>query len=103
MPFSSSLSVLKTDDFLWICVQCPDPPACVAGTYSGDGKNGGGDRACQPCPAGTFQNETGSSSECTDCVAGKYAREGVLRILPIKRPVSVSLSFSLSLSLCVCV
>ena len=33
---------------------------------------------------------TAGASECTDCVAGKYAAEGVLRILPIKRPLSLS-------------
>jgi hypothetical protein len=33
----------------WLVVKCPDPPACVAGTVSplGDGKNGGGDKACE--------------------------------------------------------
>ena len=52
---------------------------------------------------------TAGASECTDCVAGKYAAEGVLRLLPIKGPVCVFLSpslylfLSLSLSLCVCV
>jgi hypothetical protein len=41
---------------------CPDPPVCVAGTFSADGKNAGGDKACQLCPPGQFQTATGSSS-----------------------------------------
>ena len=42
--------------------ECPEPAACVAGTYSEDGKNAGGDKACQHCPPGKFQTSTGSSS-----------------------------------------
>ena len=33
-------------------VQCPDPPQCVAGKYSPDGLDGGGNKACSSCPAG---------------------------------------------------
>ncbi len=36
---------------------CPDPPTCVAGTYSDDGM---ARYACQPCPAGTW-SKTGAS------------------------------------------
>ena len=46
---------------------------------------------------------TTGASECTNCVAGKYAPEGVLRILPIKRPVSVCLFVSMCVCVCVCV
>jgi len=52
----------------------PAPPACpAAGTYSGEGKNAGGDKACQKCPPGKFQTVTGSTA-CTGylCAAGKY-------------------------------
>ena len=42
--------------------ECPEPAACVAGTYSEDGKNAGGTKACQQCPSGKFQTSTGSSS-----------------------------------------
>ena len=41
---------------------CPDPPVCNAGSFSPDGKNAGGDKACQLCPSGKFQTSTGSSS-----------------------------------------
>ena len=33
-------------------VQCPNPPPCVAGKYSPDGLNAGGNKACSSCPAG---------------------------------------------------
>ena len=46
----------------WLVVQCPDPPVCNAGSFSPDGKNAGGDKACQLCPSGKFQTSTGSSS-----------------------------------------
>ena len=73
---------------------CPDPPVCVAGTFSplGGGKNGGGEKACQQCPPGKFSGlttQTNSSScqqcppgkfgtatgasVCTDCIPGKYS------------------------------
>ena len=54
-------------------LSCPEPPPCAAGNYSrGVGKNGGGDYACQQCPPGKFQTETGASV-CTDCPAGKFS------------------------------
>ena len=30
---------------------CPDPPACEPGSFSPDGKNGDGDKACFDCTA----------------------------------------------------
>ena len=50
---------------------CADPSACVAGTFSFDGKGGGADRACQPCPPGTYAGSAGSYT-CTHCAAGKF-------------------------------
>ena len=58
----------------WPYSYCPEPPVCAAGNFSplGDGKNGGGEKACQQCPPGKFQTATGSAV-CIDCEAGKYS------------------------------
>jgi len=53
---------------------CADPPVCDAGTFSADGKNAGGDKACQQCPPGKFSTATGSTV-CTSCGAGKFSAE----------------------------
>ena len=108
-PFSSSLSVLKTDDFLWICVQCPEPPACVAGTYSDSGKNRAGDGACQPCPAGTFSSVGSSSSVssssfvtvlcvfvCAPMCTVRQWWSVYVNSLPPSLPIFLSFSLSLS-------
>ena len=56
-------------------VNCPEPPACVAGTYNRvDGKKGGGAnraKACQQCPPGLLSTTTGTTL-CSDCTAGKF-------------------------------
>ena len=48
---------------------------------------------------------TTGASQCANCVAGKYAPEGVLKILSIKRPVCVCLSACVYVCgyVCVCV
>ena len=51
---------------------CADPPQCAAGKYSPDGRAGGGDRACTPCPAGKFEPAAGSTA-CSECPAGKFS------------------------------
>jgi hypothetical protein len=52
--------------------ECPEPAACVAGTYSEDGKNAGGDKACQQCPPGKYQSAA-EQTECINCEAGTYS------------------------------
>ena len=48
---------------------CPDPPSCPTGTYSDDGKNGAGDKACRKCPVNSFPEDTEGSKRCI-CNAG---------------------------------
>ena len=57
--------------------QCFEPPNCVAGTYSPDGKDGAGDKACigSQCAAGQYGPVGATSSSaatCHDCEAGKF-------------------------------
>jgi hypothetical protein len=53
-------------------INCPEPPACVAGTYNRvDGKNGGGAKAYQQSLPGSFSKTTGTTL-CSDCTAGKF-------------------------------
>ncbi len=40
---------------------CPDPPPCPTGTYSADGLNGGGVKACSSCDAGKYASTAGLS------------------------------------------
>jgi len=69
---------------------CPEPPACPTGSYSGDGKYGGGEKGCRFCEAGKYASSSASTvctgcdagkfassagqSLCTDCIAGKYSQ-----------------------------
>jgi hypothetical protein len=41
--------------------QCPEPAPCAPGTYSGDGKNAGGDKACTDCEPGEYSTDAGVS------------------------------------------
>ena len=57
--------------------QCFEPPNCVAGTYSPDGKGGAGDKACigSQCAAGQYGpvgSTSSSAATCYDCEAGKF-------------------------------
>ena len=61
-----------TDHHQYQGVACPDPSPCIAGMYSVDGKNGGGDQACRPCLAGSFNIGTGSTS-CQRCPVGTFS------------------------------
>jgi hypothetical protein len=45
-----------------MCEQCPDPPPCPAGTYSGTGKIEAGFKACRSCDAGKYASSAGLSS-----------------------------------------
>jgi hypothetical protein len=71
--------------------QCPDPPACKPGSYSSDGKNGWGARACQLCPAGTHSGSAGATS-CSPCTAaaGTYCPEGSTTDTAVTCPVGFS-------------
>lgn len=73
---------------------CPDLPECPTGTYSNDGKNGIGDKACLKCPANSmpendrydYSKKTGSKQcfcnagyqgtppQCSACDEGKYKK-----------------------------
>ncbi|TDL24274.1 hypothetical protein BD410DRAFT_115549 [Rickenella mellea] len=46
----------------------PTAPQCPAGKFSSDGR-------CQPCPAGTFSREPGSTS-CEECPEDTYSASG---------------------------
>jgi len=60
--------------------QCPEPAPCAPGTYSGDGKNGVGDKACAGtmCAAGKIGPPGATSlsaATCTDCKPGEYSTD----------------------------
>jgi hypothetical protein len=74
------------------CPDLPELPECPTGTYSDDGKNGIGDKACRKCPANSMpENDThdylkkkgskeclcnagytGTPPQCSACDEGKY-------------------------------
>ena len=53
-------------------IQCGDPPACEPGSFSPDGKNGGGDKGCSYCTAspGYYCPSGSTSSSGVTCPVG---------------------------------
>lgn len=90
----------------WVCtwrdgpgnwVACPDPQPCEPGSYSPDGKNGGGDKACQLCPPGTHTwtymgAPRWGATSCDPCTAaaGTYCPEGSTTDTGVTCPVGFS-------------
>ena len=84
--------------------QCDDPPACVAGEFSPDGKNGGGAYACTSCDPGKFSG-AGASLSGRVCVRKSF-RESLQHVSRIYHVAAIEILISSQLmccSICMCV